>query len=220
MNGKQRIIAALNLQQPDRVPLYIHGINEGPIIGIGKHITDGLPDESKQIYDMNDSEKMKLLDTLFLLHEVFGVDGFTSFEIGHETIINSKDVKDDWNVIYRRNPHGLPVPIGHPVKEPGDLKDFHVPEPNRAHLLLLDLARERFKGKKALFWLMRGVFVHSWRLTGMENYMFKMLDDPAFIHAISNIVTEYNLKQLDMLAAAGVDVLVVEDDIASTKNVI
>jgi uroporphyrinogen decarboxylase len=220
MNGKQRIIAALNLQQPDRVPLYIHGINEGPIIGIGKHITDGLPDESKQIYDMNDSEKMKLLDTLFLLHEVFEVDGFTSFEIGHETIINSKDVKDDWNVIYRRNPHGLPVPIGHPVKEPEDLKDFHVPEPNRAHLLLLDLARERFKGEKALFWLMRGVFVHSWRLTGMENYMFKMLDDPAFIHAISNMVTGYNLKQLDMLAAAGVDVLVVEDDIASTNNLL
>jgi hypothetical protein len=65
MNGKQRVITALNLQQPDRVPLYIHGINEAPIIAIGKHITEGLPDESKQIYDMNDSEKMKLLDTLF-----------------------------------------------------------------------------------------------------------------------------------------------------------
>ena len=87
MNGKQRIITALNLQQPDRVPLYIHGINEAPIIGIGKHLTDGLPDAAKQIYDMNDSEKMKLLDTLFLLHEAFGVDGFTAFEIGHETML-------------------------------------------------------------------------------------------------------------------------------------
>jgi uroporphyrinogen decarboxylase len=220
MNGKQRIITALNLQKPDRVPLYIHGINEGPIIGIGKHITEGLPDASKQIYDMNDSEKMKLVDTLLLLHEVFGVDGFTSFEIGHETIINSKDVKDDWGVIYRRNPHGLPVPISYPVKEPQDLKNYHIPEPNRAHLLLLDLGRERFKGEVALFWLMRGVFVHSWHLTGMENYMFKMLDKPDFIHTISNIVTEYNLKQLDMLVEAGIDVLVVEDDIASTNNLL
>ena len=220
MNGKQRIITALNLQQPDRVPLYIHGINEAPIIGIGKHLTDGLPDQSKQIYDMNDAEKMKLLDTLFLLHEAFGVDGFTAFEIGHETMLNDKDVQDDWRVIYRRNPHGLPVPIGHPLHDPHDLENYHIPEPNRSHLLLLDLARERFKGQKALFWLMRGVFVHTWRLTGMENYMFKLIDDPGFIHSVSAIVTEYNLKQLEMLAAAGVDVLVVEDDIASTNNLL
>ena len=38
MKGKERIITALSVQQPDRVPLYIHGINEAPIIGIGKHI--------------------------------------------------------------------------------------------------------------------------------------------------------------------------------------
>ncbi len=219
MNGKDRIISALSVEQPDRVPLYIHGINEAPIIGIGKHITEGLP-EPKQFFEMNDSEKMKLLDTLFLIHEVFGVDGFTAFEIGHETEINEKEVKDDWGVIYTRNPHGLPVPTGHPVKTPGDLIGFHAPEPNRGHLLLLDLARDRFKGNVALFWLMRGVFVHSWRLTGMENYMINLYQDPAFIHSISAMVTEYNLKQLDMLAAAGIDVLVVEDDIAATNNLL
>jgi len=219
MKGKERIITALNVRQPDRVPLYIHGINEAPIIGIGKHITDGLP-ESKQFYEMNDSEKMKLLDTLFLIHEVFGVDGFTSFEIGHDTEIDNENVRDDWGVIYRRNPHGLPVPVGHPVKDAADLVKFHAPEPNRGHLLLHDLARDRFKGDVALFWMMRGVFVHSWRLTGMENYMLKLYQDPGFIHRISAMVTEYNLKQLDMLATAGIDVLVVEDDIAATNNLL
>jgi uroporphyrinogen decarboxylase len=219
MTGKERIIKALSVQQPDRVPLYIHGINEAPIIGIGKHITDGLP-ETKQFYQMNDAEKMKLLDTLFLLHEVFGVDGFTSFEIGHEVEINEQDIKDDWGVIYRRNPHGLPVPIGHPLKEACDLNNFPIPEPQRAHLLLLDLARERFKGDVALFWLMRGVFVHSWRMTGMENYMINLFEHPEFIHRIAAMVTQYNLQQLNMLASAGIDVLVVEDDIATTNSLL
>ena len=41
MKGKERILTALSVKQPDRVPLYIHGINEAPIIGIGKPITDG-----------------------------------------------------------------------------------------------------------------------------------------------------------------------------------
>ncbi|MBI4763945.1 MAG: hypothetical protein HY787_04995 [Deltaproteobacteria bacterium] len=219
MKGKERIITALSVQAPDRVPLYIHGINEAPIIGIGKHITDALP-ESKQFFQMNESEKMKLLDTLFLIHEVFGVDGFTSFEIGHETEISERDVRDDWNVIYRRDPHGLPVPIGHPLKDSDDLKTFQVPEPKREHLLLLDLARDRFKGEVALFWLMRGVFVRSWRLTGMTNYMVMLHENPEFIHQIAGLVIEYNLKQLDMLASAGIDVLVVEDDIAATKNLL
>lgn len=204
MKGRERILTALGVQQPDRVPLYIHGINEAPIVGIGKYITDGLP-EAKQFHEMNDSEKMKLLDTLFLIHEVFGVDGFTSFEIGHEIEITKEDVEDHWGVVYRRNPHGLPVPIGHPLKEPNDLHGFQIPEPNRAHLLLLDLARERFKGDVALFWLMRGVFVHSWRLTGMENYMLKLYQDPQFLHLVAGMVTEYNLMQLDMLASAGMN---------------
>jgi len=54
----------------------------------------------------------------------------------------------------------------------------------------------------------------------MENYMMKLYRDPEFIHRISSMVTEYNLKQLEMLAAAGLDVLVVEDDIAATNNLL
>jgi len=219
MNGRERIIKALSVQQPDRVPLYIHGINEAPIIGIGRHITDGLP-EIKQFHEMNDSEKMKLVDTLLLIHETFGVDGFTSFDINHEVEINERDVKDDWNVIYRRNPHGLPVPVGHPVKDVNDLNRYTPPEPNRDHFLLLELGRERFKGTIALFWMMRGTFVRSWRLIGMENYMIKLYQDPEFIHRVAAIVNEYSLKKLDLLVAAGMDVLIVEDDIAATDNLL
>ena len=108
MTGRERILTALNVEQPDRVPLYIHGINEAPIIGIGRHLTDALP-ETTDFYEMTEAEKMKLVDTLFLIHEEFEVDGFTSFEIGHEFPIDRQRVKDDWGIVYVRNPHGLPV---------------------------------------------------------------------------------------------------------------
>ncbi|MBW1686917.1 MAG: hypothetical protein JRS35_17840 [Deltaproteobacteria bacterium] len=39
MTGKERILTALSVEEPDRVPLYIHAINEAPIIGIGRHLT-------------------------------------------------------------------------------------------------------------------------------------------------------------------------------------
>lgn len=215
MNGRERILSALSLEIPDRVPLYIHGINEAPIVGIGRRIGADVP-EAKEFHAMDDIEKMKLVEALFLVHEAFGVDGFTSFEIGHEQEIDAKHVRDDWGIVYTRSPHGIPVASGHPLPDEKALADYAFPEPDRTHLLLLDLARDRFGGEKALFWLMRGTFVRSWRLVGMENYMLKLYSEPDFLHTIAEMTTAYNMAQLDLLAEAGLDVLVVEDDIAST----
>jgi uroporphyrinogen decarboxylase len=50
----------------------------------------------------------------------------------------------------------------------------------------------------------------------MENLMIQYFDNPDFVHRVAAIVTDYNLKQLEMLVDAGLDVLVVEDDIANT----
>ena len=83
MNGIERILTALEVKKPDCVPLYVHGINEAPIIGIGLHLTDGLP-EPQDFRLMDDRDKLKLVDTLFLIHEHFDIDGITCFEIGHE----------------------------------------------------------------------------------------------------------------------------------------
>ena len=47
MSGKERIMAALSLEIPDRVPLYIHGINEAPIVGIGKKIDADVPEAER-----------------------------------------------------------------------------------------------------------------------------------------------------------------------------
>ena len=219
MNGKKRIIAALSHQLPDRVPLYIHGINEAPIVGIGKRIGADVP-PPKQFHALDDLEKMMLVEALFTIHEVFEVDGFTSFEIGHEIEVDAKHVKDDWEIVYTRSPHGIPVASGHPIPDARSLSSYIAPVPDRNHLLLLDLARNRFGAEKALFWLMRGTFVRSWRLVGMENYMLKLYSEPSFLHTIAQMTLEYNLAQLELLADAGLDVLVVEDDIASTHSLL
>ena len=218
MNGRERIFTALEIREADRVPLYIHGINEEPIIGIGRHLTDGLPDP-KKFHEMNDVEKMKLLDTLFLIHEEFDIDGVTSFEIGHEEILDDKALQDDWGVVYTRNPHGLPVATGHPLQTATDLTRYTPPVPKAGHLLLLNLEKDRFNSTKALFWLMRGTFVLSWRLAGMINLMMKMFDDPEFVHRIAEMTVNFNFRQLEMLAQAGLDVLVIEDDIAHGSSI-
>ncbi len=216
MNGKERILRAIELKEPDCVPLYIHGINEGPIIGIGKHFTDDLP-EPKDFRLMDDNDKLKLLDILFKLHETFDIDGMTTFEIGHETKVDEEHVKDGFGVVYKLSEHGIPVPVGHPVKTFDQFKSYKPPVPKKEDIGLLDLAIDRFKGSKALFWLMRGSFVRSWRLIGMTNLMMNIYSNPEFVHAVAQMMLEFNLAQLDLLVDAGLDVLVIEDDIANTK---
>ncbi len=217
MNGRERILTALSHQEPDRVPLYIHGINEKPIIAIAGEFMEGLPDPDTSFYDMTDLEKINMLEALFVVHEQHDIDGFTALEFGHEERISEDKVKDAWGVVYQLNPFGLPVACRHPVPDRAALAGFMPPLPKKENLLLLMAARDRFKDTKAIFWMMRGTFVMSWRLVGMENLMLKMFDDPDFVHSIAQMTFEYNVQLLDMLVEAGLDVLIVEDDIAD-KN--
>jgi len=217
VNGKQRIITALEIKEPDCVPLYIHGINEAPIIGIGKHFTDSLP-EPQDFRLMNDHDQLKLVDTLFMIHEKFDIDGITTFEIGHEKKVDELHVQDGFGVVYKLSEYGIPVPVGHPIKTFDELKAFKPPVPGVEDLGLLHLAVDRFQGQKATFWLMRGVFVRSWRLMGMTNLLMNIYSNPEFVHAVAQMMLDFSLAQLDLLVEAGLDVLVIEDDIATTSN--
>ena len=218
MNGKQRIIKALSIEEPDRVPLFIHGINEGPIMGVGKHLMEGLP-LGKQVHQMTDSEKGVLIETLLRVLEDFEIDGYTCLPFGPGTeFSNDEDLVDDWGVGFTRSPHGIPVPSRHPIQSEADLDQYHPPAPSRDHLLLVDVMKDRFKDEKAVFWMMRGAFVRSWRLIGMQNFMMMMFDNPGFVHRLAQMVTQFSLGQLEMLIDAGLDVLIVEDDIADKSN--
>lgn len=217
MNGKERILTALSHREPDRVPLYIHAINEKPIILLTRDLIPDLPDPEKTFYDMTDGEKFKMLEALFVVHEHYGVDGVTALEFGHEQRIGPEEVRDGWGVVYQLNRFGLPVARRHPLPERGDLKGYRPPAPQKENLLLLLAAKARFQDQKAVFWMMRGTFVLSWRLCGMENLMLKMFDDPDFVHRIAQMTFDYNVQMLDLLVEAGLDVLIIEDDIAD-KN--
>jgi uroporphyrinogen decarboxylase len=217
MTGRERILKALSIEEPDRVPLFIHGINEGPIMGIGKHFTEGLP-EGKQFQEMNDSEKGKLMETLLQLLEIFHIDGYTCLPIGSGTEFSgAQPLVDDWGVGFTRSPFGIPIPDVHPILTEPDLARYRPPSPKREQLILVDLLKGRFSGRKAVFWMMRGAFVRSWRLMGMTNWMVAVYKNPGFVHRVARMVTDYSLEQLEMLGKAGLDVLIVEDDIAD-KN--
>ncbi len=57
MTGKERILKALELKEPDTVPVFEMGINEASIVNLGKQFTDNVP-PVKHMTDMDLEEQL------------------------------------------------------------------------------------------------------------------------------------------------------------------
>lgn len=220
MNSRDRILTALDVQQPDRVPVWIHAINEMAIINIGRLLRQGVP-EAKAVNLMSQEEMLALLDTLLFIHEQLEIDGFTSLpmsELVGTCNLDRNRFRDVWGTIWERSPHGLAYMVEPPIRSPDDLGDYQRPEASLSEAFMVQVARERFRDEKAQFFLIRGVFVRSWRLRGMQELFVDMLVRPQFVHELAQMVTDYNVELCRVAVEAGVDVLIVEDDVAGNKG--
>ncbi|MCD6120721.1 MAG: hypothetical protein J7K04_02640 [Spirochaetales bacterium] len=220
MNGKERILAALNIQVPDKVPVWIHAINETAVVNIGKLIAEDVPD-AKPVNLLSMEEMQKLLEILFIIHEKLEIDGFTALGLselmGVKNIDNTRFI-DQWGTTWARSPHGIAYMVQPSVESPENLNRYTVPDIHDNEGFMVKLAANRFGNEKAVFFLMRGTFVRSWRIRGMQNLMLDMLERPDFVHELAEMVTEYNMKICRIAAESGADVLIVEDDIASRES--
>lgn len=220
MNGKKRISTALDIEIPDRVPLWIHAINETAVVNIGKLLTEGVPD-AKPVTLMSMDEMQELLDILFLIHEKLQIDGFTALglsELTGVTNIDERLFKDKWGTIWARSLNGLAYMTEPSLAAPEDLNLYKRPDIAENEGFMVNLANKRFGGEKAIFFLLRGVFVQSWRVRGMQNLLMDMIERPDFVHKLAVMVTDYNMELCGAAAEAGTDVLIVEDDIASSES--
>ncbi len=220
MNGRDRILRALDVRQPDRVPVWIHAINELAIINIGRLLREGVPD-AKAVNLMSQEEMLALLDTLFFLHEELEIDGFTSLpmsELLSTTNLDEDRFRDAWGTIWARSPHGLAYMVEPPLRSPADLIGYQRPQAGSQEAFMVRMAKERFQGERAGFFLLRGVFARSWRLRGMQKLLMDMLVRPGFVHRLAQMVTDYNLELCQAAAEARADALIVEDDIAGNHG--
>ncbi len=220
MNGRERILTALELRQPDRVPVWIHAINEVAIVNIGKRLREGVP-EAKAVNLMSQEEMLGLLDLLFFIHEELEIDGFTSLpmsELIGVTNLDEARFRDPWGTVWARSSHGMAYMVEAPLETPWDIEGYKRPSAGPMEAFLVQMARERFADGKAQFFLLRGAFVRSWRLRGMQELLMDMIERPAFVHRLAEMVTEYNLEMCERVVEAGADVLIVEDDIAGNES--
>jgi len=211
MTGRERILAALRLEQPDRVPHFELAYNESSIIGIARHFTDELP-PMKSVADMTPEEMIMIFNALALIIDELDIDGLTARVLEQEEDLGDGCFKDSWGVIYKRNPFGLAFPMDGPIKSAADLRGFKPPKVDPdVDLMMLGMVRGRFGDRKAVIFSTHDCFRLSWGLRGgIEHLLIDYIDNPKLAHDLARMSTEYHKEMVAAAIEAGADGVVFE----------
>ena len=215
MKCRERILTALNNEQPDKVPIVELYINEPIIVKLAKILTaKNVEVEARK--DRFGDERLKIVDLCCSIVEELELDATCSnFSMGLEDISGER-VRDRYDTIYYLSQHGEPFPTEGAIKGPEDIKGFDMV----SKLKLDDFAKVKYiidkVGKdKAHFVSITDPFKVSWRLRGgMQNLLMDYLLDPRLVHDLARIATDFNTAAIDMAVEVGADVIIVPGDLA------
>ena len=193
MNSYERVMAALELKEPDRVPILEWAISPHVIKAI-----------CPQANDQTDFEEIMDLDAVCTAAQ------FHKVSAGSEGTYT-----DEWGVIFRSGPEITDHPLKGPIRTKDDLRKYIPPDPNAPYRLgrLPELVA-RFKKKKAIVFRHRAAFMWSVFLHGFDDLLADFLADPEFAHELLDKVLETNIQVARNAVRAGADVVLVADDYA------
>ena len=218
MTGRERMLAALSLGQPDRVPVWELAFNEESIINVGKQLTDDVP-PVKLAHEMTLEEKLKLLELLYKITRDLELDGLTSMHLFNRKLIDATHIEDEWGRISHVDRAGDIVTVKGPVAGPSDLKHLKIVHPREDEFLMLAASVSSLGREVTQVQFVVGPFRESWSMMGgMENLFYFYKDDPQFVKDLARIATDYILEIIDKGADLGADAVAVSSDLAYNQS--
>ncbi len=201
MNSLQRVFAALERRQPDRVPFF------------------------ECVIDQRVMEALLPGCDYFQFNEWIGQDNVgqnrSSWSRDNVEFIDEQKglFRDKWGVIRAFGPESTPAPIEGPIKTPEDLKHYTPPDPNADDVLgSIPEVVGRYKGKKAITAICRDAFFNPAFLRGTQQFLMDMVDHPKLVHELIDVCLSYDIPAMQRMVAAGMDVVVFGDDYADKNS--
>ncbi len=200
MNSRERVIAALERRVPDRVPYFECVIDQKVIQALRP---------GSDYFEFND----------WLGMDTVGQNRSSWSRENVEFIDKEKGLfRDKWGVIRAFGPESTPAPIEGPIKRPEDLQTYTPPDPEADDVLgSIPEIVARYKGKKAITAICRDAFFNPAFLRGTTQYLMDMIDHPKLVHQLVEVTQSHDIRAMQRMVAAGVDVVVFGDDYAD-KN--
>jgi len=218
MNGKERMLTALLLGQPDRVPVWELAFNEESIINVGKQLTPDVP-PVKLAHEMTLEEKLQLLELLYRVVRELELDGLTSIHLFNRKVIDHDHIQDEWGRIFHVDRIGDAVPVKGPASAPGDMKNLKIVHPHEDEFLMLMASVGKLGKDITQVLFVVGPFRESWAMMGgMENLLYYYKEDPQFVKDLARIATDYIVEIIDRGADLGADAIAISSDLAYNQS--
>jgi uroporphyrinogen decarboxylase len=211
-------MAALKLEEPDRVP-YFDYFDIESVIKLGRLFQYDAP-ELKYGIDYSLDEVYKLYELQFALMKELDLGAmYQGFSSGEERIADSDDLyMDRYGVVFQMSPHGESFAVDGPVRDASDLKKLTRMEPRDSDFKLLEYCRET-EPDIVYFLGMGDPFKWSWRLLGgMEKLLMLYIDNPDLCLDLARISTDFLFKIMDMAVAKSAEGILMDGDLADNRT--
>jgi len=200
MNGLERVMTALRLQEPDRVPHF-----ERIAMSVREGILPGASEED--IVEHLDLDGVRFIDR--------------THSWSYEIMDEGKRIKrDQWGGLVRYTSEDNPVPMEPAIKSERDLDVYKLPDADEEwryqHLRKMV---QRFKGERAIVVGVTDIFaLGRENFLGDVNYFRAMVKNPGFIDRANELLLDYQLRYMRNCVELGVDIFWINGDWAMTER--
>ncbi len=197
MTSRERIIAALEREEPDRLPNFEWKISRPLIDAFAPGGTE---------YD-------------FI--EAAGYDAVCCSPAYKKLEIIDEDTYVDEFHITRHltGADKYPVSVSHPIT---DMKSFVEYEPppldSPIRFEKIDSVLNRYEGEKAVVVNLHDIFSFPRDLLGLDRYLMSFITEPELVCRIVKFSADYNLELAQLVRKRGVDILGIGDDLADSRG--
>jgi uroporphyrinogen decarboxylase len=193
MNGKERILTALRLEKPDRIPTFEWFIDEG----VGLELTGS-------------RDPVEIVDAL-------DVDGINIRVDYKKQSIDDETFSDEWGSVRKLTGDAIPAIIQYPIKDIADQASYEFPDLNApGRFKTIERAMDKFGDSRAVILNIRDGFSDMRDLLGYENALVNMMVEPEAFTELLKRVVEYNLKAARICRERyGLEVIGTTDDVAN-----
>jgi uroporphyrinogen decarboxylase len=215
MNSKERVLTALALHEPDRVPLYVTVVSE-MAQKLGERLS--LPCRTYDAYLTNRISHAEILTALG--NDVVGIGATAPTSSPTITRADGHQV-DEWGFVYRpvAHPYGIYYEIvGRPlqgIRSAKELAHYKLPDPYAPGRY--DIAKEhveRYGKDHALLGVIEcTVFETAWNLVSLEQFFGDMAEHTDYVEPLLDAVTEYSIAVGLELIKLGADMMLAGDDL-------
>jgi Uroporphyrinogen decarboxylase (URO-D) len=221
---RERVLMALNHEQPDRCPMQV---SFTPEYAARIRTNMGLADTSHNPHGGgNTYELERALDEDMLLTSV----GWANSYYANDKYAGGRDsYVDEWGVGWKNMPYETPFGTGfyteissHPLADADALDSYQPPDPNRPDLY--SDARDLISRFGDEYWIggvtVCTIFETAWALRGYASLMMDFVSDPELAEHILDIPFRYHLTAARKLVELGVDMIWAGDDIGGQHAMI